>query len=136
MSGALNPMVYVMMFVSQFVGLTYMTGWLVGDTQSVLYDAGVLVDSNIWGGLLLVSATMAQIGFIFRRKWLISSGGMVGFMIWLFAVISLVATEHYYILITVGLLHTIFHAYVYLATACDTLFKESPRRLTDKPAAS
>ena len=114
-------MVYVMMSVSVIIGFCFMTGLLVGASESVLYTTGVLVHKQTWGAVLFVTAMTAELGFIFEKDSMISIGGISGFMAWLFACIALVAQAHWYVLLTVGLLHLLFHGYVVLATALGAL---------------
>ena len=44
------PMVYIMMFVNILIGLFFATGWFMAGNESILYNTGVLVDRQIWGG--------------------------------------------------------------------------------------
>lgn len=120
------PMVYIMMFVNIIIGFCFFTG--LGMTgagvESVLYNAGTLVDKALWGGVLLVTATTAFIGMLFKHKSFIQFGGIAGFMVWLFASISLAMNAHFYVLTTVALFHLLFHGYVYLATTTGFIFRE------------
>lgn len=123
LSTKIAPMVYIMMFVSVFIGFCFMTGLLVAGAESVLYDTGVLVHRQIWGGVLFVTATTAMTGFITKTAWMIESGGIAGFMAWLFASISLIIEAHFYILVSVALFHLLFHGYVYLASRTGLLYR-------------
>ena len=111
------PMVYIMMMVSVFIGFAFMTGWLASPTESILYSVGVLVHKQIWGALLFITATMAEVGFIIDNDRLIQLGGMWGFMLWLFACIALAMAGQWYVFIAVGCFHLIFHGYVVLSTS-------------------
>lgn len=122
------PMVYIMMGVSVFIGFCFMTNTLVAESESILYDTGVLVDKQIWGGILFGTATCAELGFFLKHKGLILLGGIAGFMAWLFASISLVMEDHWYILISVAMFHLLFHGYVYLAGSLDLLEREPVKR--------
>lgn len=112
-----SPLMYFLVGVSQFIGFCFFTGLLVGNTESILYQTGTLFDSSIWGLLLLIAASLLQVGLCTRAKFLISLGGMSGFLLWTSASIDLAVTGHWYILVTVGLLHTIFHVYIYLVSS-------------------
>jgi hypothetical protein len=118
-----SPMVYFLVFVSQFIGLCFGFHLLVGDTESILYRTGTLVDRELWGVLLLVVASALQLGLITNNKWLTTFGGMGGFLLWLSACIDLVLNEHWYVFVTVALMHTLFHTYVYLAASLGYLEK-------------
>lgn len=118
------PMVYIMMGVSAIIGFCFSTGFLVGVSESVLYTAGVLVNKELWGFILFITAMTAEVGFITGRDSLISLGGIAGFCAWLFACIALVLASHWYILLTVGLFHLLFHGYVVLATALGALRRQ------------
>lgn len=115
------PMVYIMMMVSVFIGFCFMTGLLMGGGESVLYNTDILFDRNLWGLLLFFSASTAEIGFYTKKKAWIMAGGMVGFLLWLFACIGLFMAAHWYALITFGLFHLLFHGYVYLASSLNVL---------------
>lgn len=117
-------MIYVMMGVSMVIGFFFATGLLVGEAESVLYTAGVLVHKQVWGAVLFATALTAEVGFITDRDSLISLGGIAGFMAWLFACIALATQAHWYIFITVGLFHLLFHGYVVLATALGYLRRQ------------
>lgn len=110
-------MIYVMMGVSVIIGFCFATGLGMGGSESILYDTGVLVSKEVWGLILFCTASCAEIGFMTSRKSLILLGGIAGFAAWLFACIALLLAAHWYIFLTVGLLHLLFHGYVYLATS-------------------
>lgn len=124
----ISPMVYIMMGVSVFIGFCFMTDILVAESESILYNAGVLVHKQVWGALLFCTATCAEIGFIIKEKAMIILGGIAGFMAWLFAAIALFMESHWYILISVALFHLFFHGYVYLATSLGLLEREPVKR--------
>lgn len=107
--------VYVMMFISVFIGFCFVTGLIVGPSQSVLYETGVLFDRHLWGALLLVTSSSVIAGFVTLKTSFIKFGGMGGFLVWLFACISLAISGHWYVFVTVGLFHFLIHSYVYLA---------------------
>lgn len=119
------PMVYIMMFVSVFVGFCFATGFLVGGGESVMFRSGTLISTTLWGCLLLVTATAAEIGFFTKRYKLISFGGLGGFMVWLLAAIDLAISSHPYALVSFALFHMVFHGYVYLAASLGVLQRES-----------
>lgn len=116
-------MVYLLMFVSMFIGFVFATGVFMDSNESILFNTGVLLDRQLWGMVLFVTATIAEIGFFTRSKRLIQLGGLSGFMVWLFACLALTFAGHWYILVTVGLMHMLFHGYVYLATTTGVLFR-------------
>jgi hypothetical protein len=124
----ISPMVYIMMFVSVFIGFCFGFNILVGGSESVLYDTGVLVHKQAWGGVLFVTASTALIGFLRNNDDLIRLGGMAGWMAWLFACISLFLESHWYILISVGIFHLLFHGYVVLATSLGFIRRAPIRR--------
>lgn len=115
----ISPMLYILMGVSVFIGFCFGTGVLVGGSESVLYTSGVLVHKQAWGYVLFCTSTLAEIGFVKDSDTLIKLGGITGFMAWLFACIALVLQSNFYVLITVGLLHLLFHGYIVLATSLD-----------------
>lgn len=115
------PIVYIMMGVSMFIGFCFMTDLLVGSSESILYDTGVLVHKQAWGALLFLTATCAEAGFFLKKHGLILLGGMSGFMAWAFASVALFMEQHWYILISVALFHLLFHGYVYLAQSLGVL---------------
>lgn len=115
------PMVYILLTVNVIIGFCFATGIFVSFNQSVLYASGVLVDRNLWGALLAISSTIGLLGLIGNHKSHAMFSGMVGFLLWLFAVISLAINNSWYIMITIGMLHLLFHGYVYLASALGTL---------------
>lgn len=121
------PMIYVMMGVSAFIGFAFATGLWVGPGESVLYSVGVLVNKQIWGAALLITASIAEVGFITDNDRLIQLGGLWGFMLWLFACIALFMAAQWYVLVAVGLFHLIFHGYVVLATSLGYI-RRSPIR--------
>lgn len=118
------PMIYIMMGVSIIIGFCFGSGLLVGNAESVLYSAGVLVNRELWGWILFTTATVAEVGFILDDDALISLGGISGFCAWLFACIALVTQAHWYILMTVGLFHLLFHGYVVLACSTGVLRRQ------------
>lgn len=111
------PMIYVMMGASVFIGFAFATGFFMSGTESVLWNTGVLVHRELWGTILFFTATIAEVGFLTNNDGLISLGGVCGFMAWTFATISVALAGHWYILVSVCLLHLLFHGYVVLATA-------------------
>ena len=111
------PMVYIMMGVSVLIGFFFATGLFLGPGESVLYAVGVLFPKHLWGLVLFCTSVTAEIGFIFDNDALISFGGIAGFMAWLFACIALFMGGFWYVLITVGIFHLLFHGYVVLATS-------------------
>lgn len=115
------PMAYILMGISVFIGFCFATDSLLAGSESVLYDTGVLVHKRVWGAALFFTASCAELGFIFKKRVLILLGGMTGFMAWTFASIALFLDRHWYILVSVALLHLLFHGYVYLATALSVL---------------
>lgn len=110
-------MIYIMMGVSVFIGFCFGFNILVANSESILYSAGVLVHKQIWGLVLLCTSTLAEIGFITDNDSLIKLGGTSGFMAWLFACIALGLQGNWYVLVSVGLFHLLFHGYVVLATS-------------------
>jgi hypothetical protein len=115
-------LVYLLMMTSVFIGFAFLTGTaIVNPTESILYASGVLLEEELWGGLLFTSASASIVGFITRRDYLIRLGGIGGFFLWLFASISLAVDGHFYVLLSVGLLHLAFHVYVYLMNSLGTL---------------
>lgn len=120
------PMVYIIMGVSVIIGFCFATGFLMvpSGSESVLYDTGVLVHRQLWGAVLFCTATAAEFGFIFKKPALMKLGGIAGFMAWLFAAVALTLAGHYYILLTVAMLHLLFHGYVYLATSTGYIYRQ------------
>jgi hypothetical protein len=116
-------MVYIMMGVSIFVGFCFFTGYLVGDS-SILYKVGVLLERNIWGAVLFLAAGLAEYGMIFKQRMAIVYGSLIGFMVWLFACISLVLEHEWYVFVTFTAFHLVFHGYVYLASSLNILERE------------
>ena len=110
-------MVYIMMAVSMVIGFCFATGFVMSGAESVLYSTGVLFDKQLWGAILFCTSTIAEVGFFTDNDTLIAIGGIAGFCAWLFASVALVMGAHWYILVTVGLLHLLFHGYVVLATS-------------------
>lgn len=117
-------MIYIMMGVSVIIGFCFATGLLVGTSESVLYTTGVLVHKQMWGAVLFATALTAEVGFFLGRDSMISIGGISGFCAWLFACIALTMASHWYILLTVGLFHLLFHGYVVLSTALGVIRRE------------
>lgn len=118
------PMVYIVMGVSVFIGFCFATGFWIGGNESILYQNGVLVNKQLWGFVLFMTATCAELGMIFNKPRWIILGGIAGFMAWLFASIALALEHHWYLLGSVALLHLLFHGYVYLATSLGILRRE------------
>ena len=114
-------MVYLMMSMSLVIGFFFATGTIVGMSESVLYTAGVLVERSLWGLILMITSAIAIYGFLVGNDSLISLGGIAGFTAWVFASIALAMTAHWYVFITIGLLHMLFHVYVVLASATNAL---------------
>lgn len=107
--------VYLLIFISGFIGLSFMIdGKLLSEDESVLYDSGVLVESGVWGAFMLVSSIFLAYGYIVKHYQIIRWSALVGFLLWLFACWSTILAGHLYIFVTVALLHTVFHAIVYL----------------------
>lgn len=125
MTASVAPMVYLLMFISAFIGGVFASGIDIGSDQSILWNIGVVVDRQIWGSVLLTTSTLALIGFARENDRLIGIGGLSGFMAWLFAAISYATNAHWYVFITVAMLHMMFHVYVYLANACGVLYRET-----------
>lgn len=122
------PMVYIMMGVSVVIGFCFATGFWMGSAESILWGTGVLVDKQLWGMVLFATALTAEVGFITKSDTLISIGGVAGFCAWLFACINLLMAAHWYILVTVGLFHLLFHGYVVLASSLGYLRRAPIRR--------
>lgn len=120
-------MVWVMMSVSVLIGFFFMTGLLVSPAESILFGAGTLLPKGMWGTALFLTASMAMVGFIRDDDKFIVAGGLWGFMVWAFACIALALAGQWYVFITVGLFHLIFHAYVVLATSLGYI-RRSPVR--------
>jgi len=118
-------MVYIMMFVSVFVGFCFCTGFLVSGGESIMFRSGTLISTTLWGMLLFCTATAAEIGFYWKRNSLIAFGGLGGFMLWLLAGIDLAMSGHPYALISFALFHMVFHGYVYLSASLGVLERES-----------
>ena len=121
--GPITPMNYVMIVINIGIGLMFLTGIFVGDGESVLYSAGVLVERHLWGGLLLVSSSFSFYGMAADKTSFIRLSGLTGFLLWMFASLSLALDGYWYIFITVGMLHTLFHIHLYLSVVTDTLFR-------------
>ena len=119
------PMVWVTMFVSVIIGFCFATGFLVGAGQSVLFTSGVLIPRHAWGVLLFVSSVVCEVGFATKKLKIVSLGGFVNFVLWLFASISLAVSGFHFALLTAGIFHTIFNGYVYLASSLGVLERES-----------
>lgn len=122
---SIAPMIYVMMFVSVIIGLFFLTGVGIGIGESILYSTGVLLHTKVWGGILFCTAISAELGFIFKKRFLVLIGGMGGFIAWSFACLALILAGHWYVLLTVSLLHLLFHGYVYLATSLEVLERQT-----------
>lgn len=121
-------MVWVMMSVSVIIGFFFMTGFAVSPAESILYSAGTLLPKGIWGTALFITASTAIMGFVLDSdKWIVA-GGLWGFMVWAFACIALIMASQWYVLITVGLFHLLFHGYVVLATSLGYLRRAPIRR--------
>lgn len=122
----ISPAIYLAMGVSLFIGFCFCTGLFISFDQSVLYSSGVVVNRNIWGGVLFLTSSIATIGFIRKNyKW-ISFGGMFGFMTWLFACLALLLAGHVYVFFSVGFFHLAFHVYIFLAGSLKTLERVKP----------
>lgn len=117
----ISPMVYIMMFVSVLVGFFFMTGIDMAVSESILWSTGVLLHKEIWGAVLFCTASVALIGMVKDSDWMIQLGGISGFMVWLFASISMFMAGHWYILLTFTIFHLLFHGYVYLSTTLGVL---------------
>lgn len=110
-------MVFIMMFVSAIVGFCFAFGVGVGAEDSILYVAGVLVPKEAWGATLMLASSVALGGLTVRNDSMVSLGGIVGFMAWLFACIGLAAAGNWYVFVTVALFHLSFQGYVVLASS-------------------
>jgi hypothetical protein len=117
------PMVYVLMAINILIGIFFATGIVVGGTESVLYNTGVLVNRAAWGAMLLTTSGIGMYGLIKGQEWAMSLSGIAGAMLWLFAAISVALAAHWYIFITITTLHFLFHVYVYLGTTTGTIFR-------------
>lgn len=115
------PMVYIMMGVSVFIGFCFGTGIFMASVESILYTSGVLLPRQTWGTILLLTALLAEVGFLTKNLSLIKVGGLAGFAMWLLASIELALDGHWYVFVTVGMLHLLFHGYVYLAASMGVL---------------
>jgi uncharacterized membrane protein len=123
LNSRIAPKIYIMMFVSVFIGFCFATGLGVAGTESILYSTGVLVNKQAWGLILFSTATIAEIGLLTNNETLINIGGISGFMAWLFACIALTMAGHWYILVSVALFHLLFHGYVVLATSLGYIYR-------------
>lgn len=117
----ISPMVYTMMFVNVLIGLFFLTGFDMGSSESVLYVSGVLIDPALWGGILIVTSSLGLFGFVRQNRPATMFSGIAGFMLWLFATISLCMQGHLFLIATTAIFHMVFHMYVYLATSIGTI---------------
>lgn len=128
LTSSIAPMVWIMTAVSMLIGFLFATELLVRASSSLLFHSGVVIDQNLWGGILFVAASTVMTGIIMDKDKLISVGGLAAFMCWLFACIGLIVDAYYYIFLTMALLHLTFYGYVVLATSLGYLkrgkFKE------------
>lgn len=119
------PMVYIMMFVSAFIGFCFATGLLLGPAQSILYTTAILLDKQLWGVLVCLGSLIAEWGFYKRNRGVVMVGSFIAFCLWLFAGIGLFLAGHYYVFITLALFQLLFQGYVYLSASLDVLERES-----------
>lgn len=114
-------MVYLMTFVSIFIGGAFGLD-LVRDSilHRVVY---VGVAKEYWGWALLLAASTLLIGLFCKNISLVSFGSGLGFVLWLYTVILLLLQDHLYVAITVGVLHSSFMAYVFLANSLGYLHR-------------
>jgi hypothetical protein len=124
-TGEISPMVYVMMFISVLIGFFFLTGYVVNPADSFLYDLGVFIPRALWGGWLFTTALIAEYGFLRKNDSAVAFGGIGGFLAWMFACISLAMGGVWYIFLTVGLFHLIFHVYVVLASSLGLIRREA-----------
>ena len=113
----ISPVIYMMVLASVIIGFFFATGFLVGNTESVLYSSGVLLNKQIWGGILLISSILSLYGLRSRRKEIMTTASSVSAMLWMFACISLLIQAHFYVLFGVYLVHLLCHIYIYLASS-------------------
>lgn len=64
---------------------------------------------------------LALIGFLGRWDEATKIGAFIGFVAWVFACLTYVQNHFWFALVTTGLFHAFFQAYVYLATALGVL---------------
>ena len=129
LTGRISPMVYVMMFVSVIIGFFFATGFDMGLSESILYSTGVLIHRGWWGLALLITASIAEIGFFVKDRTLIGAGAIGGFSLWAFAAFSSLLAGHMFILLSPALFHLVFHGYVILASSLNVLERTATSKL-------
>jgi len=118
----LNPLVYILLAVSLVIGICFTPLIPLAPEESILYGVTFLFSKGVWGGLLVISTIISFVGLHTKRENLFFIGGMTGFLLWLFACISLFLAGQWYVLATVGLLHLLFHGYLYLGATTGLIF--------------
>lgn len=112
-----NPLVYILLAVSFIIGLCFTPIVGLEPSESILYGVTFLFSKGLWGGLLVLSSVVSIVGLAFKKEGVFFIGGMMGFLLWLFACISLFLAGQWYVLMTVGVLHLLFHGYIYLGAS-------------------
>lgn len=118
-----NPFVYILLAVSFFIGLAFSPLLPLEATESILYGVTFIFSKGIWGTLLLGSTILSFTGIFLKKENIFFVGGMTGFMLWLFACIALIMAGQWYVFVTVGLLHLLFHGYLYLGASTGLIFR-------------
>jgi hypothetical protein len=109
-------LVYLLAWMSWYIGFSFAGpgGVFVGLGESILHNSGVLIQRELWGLVLGVSSTAILYGLYKSKDKFVVYGGMVGFLLWLFAALSMALAGHWYVFVTVTMLHCSYHAYLYL----------------------
>lgn len=125
LTATVPPIYFVILFVDLMIGGMFVTGWMMGTTESILYTSGVLIDRQLWGGLLVVAASLTIYGLIIRSSRAVRIGSLAATLLWFFAGASLILTSHIYVFIAVVTVQGAFHTFLYLLASVGGLFRRS-----------
>lgn len=94
-----------------------------GESESIMYASVLLVDRALWGASLFVISTVNLFGLIRKNLDIIKTSSLLAAMLWVFASASLLMAGHIYVLLTVAMLHVIFHVHLFIAAIVGAVFQ-------------
>lgn len=121
LNARINPVLYIVVGVGIFIGLSFAQPILVNVDASILYQSGVLIDREVWGMLLAITASTTMAGLITKKNQILAAGSFASFILWAMAGIELALNGFWYVMVTVALLHLLTNGYIYLATSLGIL---------------
>lgn len=119
-----NPLAYLFVFTSFAIGLFFTLFSGLADVQNtLLYKDGVFIGIEAWGAILLAASAVLGAGMALKKKALVKYGSMTAWIMWVFAGVTYVQGKYWYALATFAAVHMLAHAYLYLASGLDRLWR-------------